>query len=395
MRSVLFMMYDMHCGGVEKALVELLKVLRQKTDWQIDLLLLTHRGDFLELMPDGIRVMQCDLPLDIYLETTNTTREALGLCLKARRFGTAFRLLRDWLLNWNKNQQQILQRSYAQWERRLVPMDKHYDLAVDFQGMGVFTTFYVSRMVSARKKATWIHNDISVFPEDMSWQRGLYQNFDKVFCVSGQAREKTAEKLPFLTDKLDVFYNILSREEILQKADETADRLEGDMKILSIGRLSYEKGYDLALRAMKELADAGYDFRYYIVGDGEDRQMLHQLVQKLGLQEQVRFLGFRMNPYPYLKQCDIYFQPSRFEGFCITLGEAKILDKPIITTDFAGAREQITDGQNGLLIGCDQRQMADTLKRMIDDCALRKQLCNNLSAADSTLVTDWNKLLME
>ena len=378
MKKIMFAMYSMGLGGVEKALIELLKELAKVDDWDITLLLLERRGEFLEQVPQKVHIKVCDIPSHILLENTLDTKNALKTALQSGNIKAFIRIVRDYMRHRNMTPQQVLQDNWETWDSEICPESDAYDIAVDFQGMGVFTTFYVAKYVKAPVKLTWIHNDISVIQESMEWQKPVYDHFNRVFCVSKEAERQTIGKLPFVEGKTGLFYNIIPKEDILLAAKVQEQKLSGTMKILTVGRLSYPKGYDIAIPVMKKLIQKGYDIDYYIVGEGEQRAELENLIERLGISDRIHLLGYQSNPYQYIAQCDIYFQPSRFEGFCITLGEAKILHKPIVTTDFAGAREQIINNENGLIIPCEEKAMFETLAQIIKDTGLQKEFSKRL-----------------
>lgn len=392
MKKILFMAYSMHLGGVEKALSDLINVLAKDSNWDITLLLLRKEGEFIDRLPKNIKIQECILPESILMEAVTNTSDALFSSLKKLHMITFSRIALDFLYNRKKNPQEVLKRNYKRWIKKIKPNNLFYDVAIDFQGTGVFTTFYIAYCVNAKKKVSWIHNDISIIEEDMSWQKSLYAKYDKVFCVSQAAREKTLEKLPFLKGKDDVFYNIIPEEKIQQASREKCDKLNGKIKIMTIGRLTPQKGYDIALEVINNLKKQGYVFEYYIIGDGEIRKEIEQQISLLALEDTVHILGYQENPYKYLCQCDIYFQPSRYEGFCITLGEAKLFNKPIVTTDFAGAREQIEDGVTGIIIPCDKKEMILALKTLFDNAGLRMMLSSNLMQRNTHPIDDTYKL---
>jgi glycosyltransferase involved in cell wall biosynthesis len=394
MKKLLFMVYSMRLGGVEKSLVDLLKALSQNNEIQITLLLLEKEGEFLDRLPQSVEVKQCVLPFDIYLETTKATREGITEALKQGNIRTAFQLLSDCLRHKGHDQQEVLEDNYHRWAMRISGEMEKYDIAVDYQGMGFFPTYYVANYIDAERKYTWIHNDISVMPENMDWQKQIYDNYDKVYCVSKQVMKATALKMPFTAEKLDTFYNIIPVDEIIRQSQLPCEELKGKCKILTIGRLSFQKGYDGAFRVISRLAKCGYDIDYFVIGEGEQRIELEKLINELKINDRIHLLGYQSNPYKYLKQCDIYFQPSRFEGFCITLGEAKIFYKPIVTTDFAGAKEQIENNVTGMIVPCDEDKMFKALLEMVKNPSLRKCYEEHLKNVNKSDNNDVNKLFV-
>jgi len=397
LKKLLIMINSMHLGGQEKALVDFIDELCRRNDLTITLLLIEKRGEFLSRIPNCIEVKQVELPLDIFYEVTSSARKSLLKAICKMQFLTAFRLLYSLYKRRNFASHESVQYNYERWKNRIFFQKGHYDIAIDYQGQATFPTYYVSDFVDADVKYTWIHSDVSDKTEDLQWQEAYYYKYDKVFCVSKKAMEIATQKMPYIAKKVDVFYNIISVDKIVRKSSEECDNLSGNNIILTVGRLSYLKGYDVAFRVIARLCKNGYDVDYYVIGDGEQHSELEVLIKKLGMQNRIHLLGYQENPYKYLKQCDIYFQPSRHEGFCITLGEAKIFNKPIVTTDFAGAREQIEDGKTGIIIRFDEDEMYSSLSDLIDNSAKRvmfeKALANDFNINNYNCFAKINELI--
>ncbi|MFC4620015.1 glycosyltransferase [Camelliibacillus cellulosilyticus] len=144
------------------------------------------------------------------------------------------------------------------------------------------------------------------------------------------------------------------------------------LRILTIGRLSHEKGQDLAITVCKRLVNDGYDIRWYCVGEGPSRNVYERLIEENHIQDHFVLLGSDPNPYAYLRQCDIYVQPSRYEGFCLTLAEALCLNKPIVTTNFTGAAEQVRHGVTGLIVNIDIHDIYNAIVTLIENRDVRE-----------------------
>ena len=143
--------------------------------------------------------------------------------------------------------------------------------------------------------------------------------------------------------------------------------------------MSEEKGYDISIRLTKKLLDNGYNIRWYCIGEGNERRKLEDKIKAEGLEEEFILMGSKSNPYPYMKDADIYVQTSRTEGYCITLAEARALNKAIVTTDFSGAREQIEDGKTGIIVKYNENEIYNSIIKLIDDFELRRNFEYNLS----------------
>jgi glycosyltransferase involved in cell wall biosynthesis len=395
MKRIMFMMYDMHCGGVEKALISLLNKI-DYTEYSVTLLLINQHGEYLEDIPDLVEIKTIEMPVDLKYELIFSNKKAIKKLFYEKRYLSLtkklYKLIYFKTIGKTRKNQEIFR--YA--DKVLPIYSEEYDLAIDFQGLGsgLFNTFYVAKKIVAKKKASWIHQDVSIIKENVSWINEYYKEYNKIFSVSKYAEQEFLKLFPNLKEKSDVFYNILPVDDILELSNENIllPYYNEKTSILSVGRLSYQKGYDIAFKAIKKLVDDQYDLKYFIIGEGEQRKELESLILRYGLSDKVVLLGYIKNPYPFMKACDLYLQPSRFEGFCLTLGEAKIFNKPIITTDFAGAREQIKNQETGVIINCNEYEIYESIKAMLDNNSLTEKLKMNLQKQNKSTENNIDKI---
>ena len=378
MKKLLIMMNDLKLGGIEKAVINLLKEIPHD-QWEITLLLVRIAGEFLGEVPEYVIIKETAMPEDIRDEVLFATPTIFKKCLRKGRFIRAAKVAFHSLQHKHQDMNEVMQNYFAGYDRSIAMLQEQYDVAIDYQGQGSFPTYYVAHKVNAYKKLSWVHNDFSIVNQPTDWIESLYQCYDKVVSVSQKAKEALILMFPQCIDKADVCYNVLPISTIKENAQRFSVAGEEGINIVTVGRLAYQKGYDVAFKAVKKLKDKGYQINYFVVGEGEQREDLERLAKELDLYKNVQFVGFESNPYPYIKMCDIYLQPSRFEGFCITLGEAKVLGKPIITADFAGADEQIVNEIHGLIVKCDVEQISAALIRMLEEPGLMKRFQDNLA----------------
>jgi glycosyltransferase involved in cell wall biosynthesis len=154
---------------------------------------------------------------------------------------------------------------------------------------------------------------------------------------------------------------------------------DGLLTVVSVGRLSPEKAFDRAIKVHSRLDKKGISFRWYIVGEGDERPKLEKEIEECKLQRKFILLGAKMNPYPYIAQADIFVLPSLFEGCSIVVNEAKILKRPILVTDVGAAREQIVSERTGLIVDNKEKAIFEGLKRLLQNEALRKKFSRALS----------------
>ena len=212
----------------------------------------------------------------------------------------------------------------------------------------------------------------------------LYKKYNKVFVVSKEAESRLIQRIPGIKEKSEVFYNILSKEligELAKKEVSFDDNYKG-LKVVTVGRLAKEKGQDLAINTLLKLREAGYEIRWYCIGEGNKRKEFEDLIKKNHLDNDFILLGAVTNPYPFIAKSDIYVQTSRHEGYCITLAEARCLNKPIVTTNFIGAHEQIKEGINGYIVEANEEQLFNKIKYLIDNQQQRNSLVENLKSTN-------------
>ncbi|MDR2043939.1 MAG: glycosyltransferase [Clostridium sp.] len=373
MKKILFVMYDLHMAGAEKALVNLLRACPLER-WEVTVLLVKKRGELLEEVPAGITVREMELPEDVRAQILYGSRELLGRYWAERRYRYLASLLFRLALTRGQGVDRKTEGLYRRYGKRLPVLAETFDVAVDYQGQGSFATFYVAKKVQAGRKLSWIHSDFSIVREDCGWLARWYEEYQGIAAVSGQAEESFRKKFPQLAQRARVCHNVIPAERIREEAlAYTVPRRPG-INVVTIGRLTPPKGYDVILPVFDRLNREGIDFHYFMVGEGEDRELLETMVAGYGLQNRVSLVGLCRNPYPYLRMCDLYLQPSRWEGFCITLAEARLFHKAVLATDFAGAREQIRHRETGILTACREEDLYRELRELLLDGGLRQSL---------------------
>lgn len=339
----------MNVGGVEKALLGLLSVL-QLDKYEVHVGLLKKDGGFLDFLPKEVIVHEINCYTDNWKLINDPPLRNIKTMLKKGQLVDA---VVHFLLY-----VQIKLTSNRFWFYKYILRKEDYfpvefDLAVSFAGPSQIMDYYICEKVNANKKCCWIHFDVSQYGIDKKMTAILYKRFDSIFIVSEEGKIIFDKLFPQFAAKTEVFHNVVSQENVISLA-EVGPSFEDDsdvQRILTVGRISEEKGQQVAIVALKLLLDRGYVLKWYFVGDGDNRDYCEQLAEENGIKDNVVFLGVQTNPYGYMKDCDVYVQPSRHEGFCITVAEASCFDKPIVATDFTGANEQLKHRDNGLVVG--------------------------------------------
>lgn len=365
-------------GGIEKALIAMLNNMQVK-DYEITVKLVAEDGELYGEIPDFVSVENIFGAKETALEKIiDYTKK--GDIKTAFKTGLYTKLIQHTKSNYKQNK----------YYSRMVPRDETvYDIAIAYHSPVTFPTLYVNNNIKAKKKVIWIHCDVSYYEEGMSKHgEKFYDRFDRIFCVSKYAMTKFIDIFPNLKNKTFPFYNIIEKNklEILSnKGEGYHDNFEG-IRILTVGRLSEEKGQDIIPEILSKLLSKGYAVRWYLIGDGVLREKIEAMIKEYHLGDHLFLLGTIKNPYPYIKDCDIYIQPSRHESYALTVAEARILRKPIITTN-TGAAEQISHGETGLIVNFEKEQIYNAILRLLSDKSLRGKFSSNLAqqAADTTI----------
>lgn len=348
MKRIFFLLYSMRVGGVERALLGLLSII-PLDKYEVHVGLLRKEGEFLDYLPKGVIVHEINCYEKNWYLIQNPPIIGIKRLLRQGDLKEAFVQSLIYI------QYKIVPDRYWFYKyiiRKEPLLPFVFDLAVSFAGPSSMIDYYVCEKVIAKKKCGWIHFDVSKINIDKRVIERLYKNFEKIFVVSETGKEIFDNFFPQFTDKTTLFHNVISHEQIVDMAQNGPtfnDNFDGK-RILTVGRISEEKGQMVAIDALKILLDKGYNVKWYFVGEGNDRESCEQLAAEYGISDKIEFLGLHTNPYGYMKACDVYVQPSRHEGFCITLAEALCFRNPIIATNFTGAQEQLQHRENGLVV---------------------------------------------
>jgi glycosyltransferase involved in cell wall biosynthesis len=366
----------MNVGGTEKALLTMLSEI-DKEKYDVTLLMLEEFGGFLDDIPEWVNIKYVNYYSDIKSVLNKPLHTTALEQVKSGRIGEFIKYSYFYLLSKIKKDRIFLFKHIL---KNYPNLEQEYDLAVAYAGPMDFISYFVTNRIKSQKKVQWIHFDITKIGFNYSFARKIYSKFDKIFVVSEQAKDKVIENLQPLKDKVEVFYNIVSRNLIREMAEEEGfiDRFDG-IRILTVGRISQEKNQAMTIPILARLKSDGYNIRWYCIGDGgKYKEECERLIKSYNLEDSYLILGTKTNPYPYMKDCDIYVQSSLHEGYCITLAEAKCFDNPIIATNFTGAREQLIETGCGLVSNINENDLYIKIKEVLDNDKLREKIELNL-----------------
>ena len=369
MKKLLFVINTLGYGGAERALLNLLGAL-DPAQYQISLFVLTGQGELIHELPAYVGILNADYNDCSVL--TKAGRTHLLRCVLRAGIGKGLLV---------KRARYLLKNLYRMCREKRIQADKlcwrilaegapapegEYDLAVAYLEGGA--TYYVADRVRAKKKAAFVHIDYAQAGYGKALDLDCYQRMDHIFTVSNEVKEHFLEVYPSYENKVSVFPNLVDQKRVCRLAEEGegfSDAFHG-VRILTVGRLTEQKRYDVAIDAMVLLKKTSpVPVRWYVLGEGALREQLERQIQKLGLEKEFHLLGVKANPFPYYRGCDLYVHATGYEGKSIAIQEAQILGKPILATDCSGNREQIEPDVDGRLCRLDSQSVSDEILWMI------------------------------
>ncbi|OME83948.1 glycosyl transferase [Paenibacillus sp. FSL A5-0031] len=378
-KNILFVIPSLSAGGAERSLINLITQI-DFNQYNVDLFLFSHKGIFMDLVPENVQV----LPLsESYYRFIKPLLPSVSQFLVRRNAKLAYsRFMFSYKSRMSKSVSINEQEGWKYIARSIDLVEKKYDVAIGF--LEKTSIYFCAEKVNAAKKIGWVHNDYDKLGMNPYFDQGYFAKMDHIVTVSEECGHILKQRFPDQHSKIEVIHNIVSPKIINQLADlvekDVYDRKSDELVILSIGRLHAQKGFELSIKACRILLDKGYKFQWNIIGEGEEREKLSALITSEGLDNNIKLLGLKVNPYPYIKQADIYVQTSWFEGKAIAIDEAKILNKPIVITNFSTAKDQIKDGVEGLIVDLDVDAIAVGISKLIEDQETRTRMTKYLSS---------------
>lgn len=377
MKKILISSFSMGIGGVERSLINMLENF-DYDNYDLDLMLYKHEGEFMEFIPSKVNLLnEIDGYNDFGVPIKNLIQKGkISLAsarLRAKFISTVIKKVKH-IEDISYYQDQLSKKLSQPY---LNSLDKKYDVAISY----VWPHDFIANKVKANKKIAWIHTDYSIIEIDRKYDLQIWNKFDYIISISKECTNSFLKVYPTLKDKIIYMENITSPEFIKKMAE---DKIEEEImnenyyKLATVARLSPAKGIDNAVKAMKILKDRGIDnIKWYVIGYGPEEDKIKMLIEDLDLKEQFILLGKKTNPYPYIKHCDLYVQPSRYEGKAVTITEAQILQKPILVTNYPTAKSQITNNVDGIITELSINGIADGIEQMINNKELTERLIKN------------------
>lgn len=396
-KRIFISIHSLHLGGAETSLIGFLNALNPD-EVDIDLQVYSHEGELMDLIPDYVnllpeekRISQLERPM------VELFKKGYMTILVARILGkfrtNVFRLHTKSSRECGAGMGYI---SY--YVNKLIPdinPSVLYDLAISFLIPHIFTRDHVR----AKKKICWIHTDYSMLAIDAKWELPIWGGYDYIASISPKVTDSFLSLFPSLRTKIIEIENILSSAFVRDRSNQTFNNdlslmtnIDDVVNLLSVGRFCEAKNYDNVPDICKRIIDLGCNIKWYIIGFGIDEPLIRQKIAAAGMEEYVIILGKKENPYPYIKACDIYVQPSRYEGKSVTVREAQMLCKPVVVTNYPTASSQIQDGVDGVIVPMDNEGCANGIAELILDKVKQKQIIEYLQAHDYGNETEIEKI---
>lgn len=378
-KQVLFIIDSLTCGGAEKSLVSLLPLLNLEK-YKLYLWTRSPGGAFASLVPKHVHIV-------------NQPEYTIFDHLKFKLGGILYSIMFRWnkLIGKNEHAAETLWKCQG-WAIK-IPKG-NWDTVVAYQqGM---PTYLVANKFNGCKKIAWVNADIFKAGYNTKFNSKFYQKSDYICPVSDELHKMMDMRMPEFSEKYITVWDIINPDLTRKLAKESCVNLRkdnGEYIFVTTGRLVPPKGYDIAIEAAKILKENGVKFKWYFIGDGPERQKIEHDIKTNELLNHIVLLGLQTNPYKYMEQADVYVQTSKFEGFGMTIAEAKILGKAIVSTNFDVVYNQITHEKNGLIAEMNGKSIADSIYRMITDNELRNSIIEEVNReVNTTHLTEVKKV---
>lgn len=391
-KKLLIVSHALELGGAERSLIGLLSVL-DPAICDIDLFLLRHEGELMGEIPPYVHLLP-EVPAYTVLARPmkDTLREGHVLLTGARVVGKL--AARRYEKAHGYTDSEVSLEYSHKYTYRFMPRiqpDKEYDLAISF-----LTPHYIcANKVCAKKKIAWIHTDYSRVQVHAASELAMWGAYDCIASISDSVTKSFVKVFPSLDDKIVLIENILPVDLIRRQAKAFSANSEmppKGIRLLSIGRYCTAKNFDNVPDICSRLIRAGLDVYWYIIGFGADEQLIRRKIAECGMDGRVVLLGKKENPYPYIVACDLYVQPSRYEGKCVTVREAQMLGKPVVITRYATSASQLEDGVDGVIVPMDNEGCAAGIEALLRNPEKMMYLSNACQQRDYTNANEVEKV---
>lgn len=366
MKKILIVQETLVGGGAERVLVDILDKF-DYSEYDVELLLLRNQGVYLNNINKNVKVKSIFGDFSI--------KKGINKKISWKLYNIILMFFHKIIIN-----------KY---------MDKKYDVIIGFlEGLSSLLVSEYNK--SNAKKILWVHNDLKKLKTiTFRVDKEIYNKVDKIICVSRDSRKSLIELYPEIEEKVEVIYNFINLDNIRNKSKETIEEIKINKRyLIGIGRLNKQKRFDVMIKAFKILIDQGFDIELIILGEGEEEKNIMELINKLLLQNHVKILGFKSNPYKYIKNAEIFVMSSDFEGLPVVMCESLVLGKPIVSTNCTGPSELLDNGKYGILTPCDNYiLLSEKIKYLLENDEKLKYYSN--MSLERSKIFDEDKAISE
>ena len=392
-KKILIFSHALELGGAEKALLGLMESIDQSR-YQVDLFLMRHEGALFQYIPETINLLP-EKPqyASLAVPIMDVFRKGQILVAYGRYRGKKKARKRVQELGLPTDNDVGLQSSHL-YTLPYMPQisQKEYDLAISF----LTPHYFVAEKVKAKKKIAWIHTDYSKVAVDQETQLAMWGKYDRIVSISPQVTDSFLAVFPSFRNKMIEIQNIYPMDYLNCKKNEftALDEMpeDGSTRLLSIGRFCTAKNFDNVPEICRYLLKEGLNVKWYLIGFGTDEDLIWNRIKECGMDEHVIVLGKKENPYPYIQACDLYVQPSRYEGKCVSVLEAQLFHKPVVITDYATSASQLENGVDGMIVPLDNEKCAAGIAELLRDPVKMNSLISNCRNRDYSNHSEVNKL---
>lgn len=389
----------MELGGAETALIGMLQSI-DYSRYDVDLFLYSHQGEMMQFIPKEVNLLH-------EIKAYSMIERPMVEVLKKGCFSVFYaRLKAKWQFRQYLRRKgdvesaalfQYIGNAVTPFLPSLYSLGE-YDLAISF----IHPHNIVRDKVLAKKKLCWIHTDYTRVDVNAELELPIWTSYDHIISISPDVARAFLQVFSSLSNKILEMENILSPVFVRKRADEFDVSAEipksaNVINILSVGRFCEAKNYDNVPDICKKINSqlstlySQLTVRWFLIGYGNET-LIRQRIKETDMEQNVIILGKRSNPYPYMRACDIYAQPSRYEGKSVTVREAQMLCKPVVVTDYPTAKSQIQHGVDGVIVPLDNEKCAQGIADFIRNKELQSHIVSCLREHDYGNVSEINKL---
>lgn len=381
-KRVFIMSHSLELGGAERSLIGLLDAFDTAV-YDVDLFLMRQQGELMKYIPSGINLLpQVNAYTVLARPMQKTLLEGHVILTFARVIGKLF--AKKYEQKHDYADSGVALEYSHKYTKRFMPKIQSgvkYDLAISF----LTPHYFVADKVEAKQKIAWIHTDYRNLQINRESELKMWSEYDHIISISNDVTRGFVDKFPELGDKIILIENILPQKLIEVQTKEF--NVEKEMpnkgiKLLSIGRYCFAKNFDNIPEICRTLAEDGWDVYWYIIGFGADEQLIKDKIREFHVENRVILLGKKENPYPYIDACDVYVQPSRYEGKSVTVREAQMFGKPVIITNYATANSQLEDGVDGIIVPMENGACAKQISSLLRNVQQLENLRTNCARRD-------------